>query len=134
MDQPQQERTPGTWMSDGDPESSVMMQVPNVGPFVRSLFPVHLEDGFTLTFGVWIAIHPDDLRRAYAVWWTPEYSDLVLNGYLANALPRWGFLGTPVVARVLNVEHTPYVMETGDDGLATVLRDQWPHEVLEGLP
>jgi hypothetical protein len=29
---PEQERTPGTWMSHGDAAGSVMMQVPNVGP------------------------------------------------------------------------------------------------------
>ena len=29
------EQTPGTWMSHATPEVSVMMQVPEVGPFVR---------------------------------------------------------------------------------------------------
>jgi len=28
----------------------------------------------------------------------------------------------------------PYVTETGDEGLAAVLRDEWPHDVLDGLP
>jgi hypothetical protein len=133
-DQPEPEQTPGSWMSHEKPESSVMLQVPMVGAFVRSLLPVHLEDGFIVTFGVWIAILPDDLSQAHAVWWMPEYSDLVLHGSLANALPRWGFLGAPVVSRVLDVEHTPYVTESSDDGLASVLRDDWPHDVLEGLP
>src|SRR4051812_39365013 len=83
----ERELTAGTWMSNGDARSSVMMQVPSVGPFVRALLPVALTGGFTVTFEVWLAVHPDDLQRAFRVWWEPEYQDLVLDGWLANALP-----------------------------------------------
>jgi hypothetical protein len=131
---PEQERAPGIWMSHGDPETSVMMQVPNVGPFVRALLPVRLTGGFTLTFGVWVAIHPDDLQRAFRVWWEPEYRDLVLEAWLANTLPEWDLLSAPAVARVRDVEHTPYITESTDEGLARVLADEWPHTVLDGLP
>ncbi len=66
-----------------------MMQVPDAGPFVRCLLPVHLTGGFTLTFGVWLAVHPDDLQHAFRVWWEPEYRELELDALLANRLPVW---------------------------------------------
>ena len=105
-----------------------MMQVPNVGAFVRALLPVRLTGGHTVTFGVWLAVHPDDLPHVFAVWWEPEYADLVLHGWLANALPVWDLLGTPVRAVVRNPEHTPYCADSPDDDLAAVLTDEWPHE------
>lgn len=119
-----------TWMSHGDPNSSVMMQVPNVGPFVRCLLPVHLTGGFTVTFGVWLAVHPDDLQRAARTWWEPDYSELVLDGYLANALPVFDLLGAPAHARVLNEEHTPVVTSSSDPSLSPVLTEQHAHELL----
>src|SRR5260370_41417659 len=42
------------WQSDPDANRAVMMQVPEVGPFVRALLPVHLSGGYTLTFGLWL--------------------------------------------------------------------------------
>jgi hypothetical protein len=53
---PGREPTKGTWMSHGSAQDSVMMQVPNVGAFVRALRPVKLAEGHTVTFGVWLAI------------------------------------------------------------------------------
>jgi hypothetical protein len=53
---PDRESTTGTWMSHGSAQDSVMMQVPNVGAFVRALLPVKLTEGRTVTFGVWLAI------------------------------------------------------------------------------
>ena len=40
-----QEKVPGLWLSHDSPETSVMMQVPAVGAFVRALLPVHLTSG-----------------------------------------------------------------------------------------
>jgi len=121
-------------MSHDNPETSVMMQVPNVGPFVRALLPVRLTGGYKLTFGVWVLVHPEEFQRAFRVWWEPEYRDLVLEAWLANALPGWGLLSVPLVARVRDVEQTPYIDESTDDSLASVLADEWPHTVLDGLP
>ena len=42
-----------------------MMQVPEVGPLLRALLPVHLSGGYTLTFGLWLLVRPDDLQRAF---------------------------------------------------------------------
>lgn len=39
-------RAPGTWMNDVDARTSVMLQVPGVGAFVRALVPVRLTGGF----------------------------------------------------------------------------------------
>jgi hypothetical protein len=44
---PDRERTDGTWLSHHDANSSVMMQVPDLGGFVRVLLPVHLTDGYS---------------------------------------------------------------------------------------
>lgn len=135
LDLPDKERTDGLWMSHDDPNESVMMQVPNVGPFCRSLLPVQLDGGYTLHFGVWIAIHPDELQRAFSIWWTPEYETLELEGYLANGLPGWGGLASPVRAVVRDPEHTPYVVSSVDAALTHVLVHEWPHEeVLDRLP
>jgi hypothetical protein len=112
-----------------------MMQVPNVGPFVRALLPVRLTGGYTVTFGVWAAIHPDDLQRAFAVWWEPGYADLRLDGILANSVKPWGLLYAPVSLEVRDPGHTPYCAASSDPELSRVLTDEWPHEdVLAALP
>lgn len=135
LDLPDQERTDGVWMSHDDAIKSVMMQVPGVGPFCRSLLPIHLDGGYTLHFGVWIAIHPNELQRAFSLWWTPEYETLELDGYLANSLPGWGGLASPVHAVVRDSEHTPYLVSSTNAELEHVLVHEWPHEeVLARLP
>jgi len=130
-----QEATAGTWMSHDDPNISVMMQVPNVGPFVRCLLPIQLTGGFTITFGVWLAVHPDDLQRAFGTWWEPEYSELVLDGYLANELPVWGLLGAPAHAHVVNEDHTPVIDRSSVPLLSRLLTQEQAHEeLLASLP
>lgn len=125
----------GSWMSHEDPTTSVMMQVPNVGPFVRCLLPVHLTGGYSVTFGVWLAVPPEDLQRAFRIWWEPEYRDLVLGGYLGNTLPVWQLLGAPATADVRDVNETPYVTGSSDGALLRVLSEEWPHEeLLAALP
>ena len=122
-------------MSHDTPEESVMLQVPNVGAFVRALLPVRLTGGYQVTFGVWMAVHPDDLQRAFRIWWEPEYVDLVLDGVLANALPTWDVFGASLQAVVRNADHTPYVETTSHSALQRVLTDEWAHEsVLSALP
>jgi hypothetical protein len=72
------------WMSDTDANVAVMMQVPDAGGFVRCLLPVRLIEGHTVTFGVWLDVHPDDLRHAFESRWAPTYPDLRLDGRLAK--------------------------------------------------
>ncbi|GAP54594.1 hypothetical protein AHiyo6_11590 [Arthrobacter sp. Hiyo6] len=81
---PEQHRAEGSWLSDPDPNVAALMQIPDISPFVRALLPVRLDGGHALRFGVWIAIHPDELQRAAAVWNRPAYSALKITGYLAN--------------------------------------------------
>ena len=132
---PNQEQHPGAWLSDQDPNRAVMMQVPAVGAFVRCLIPVALTGGYTVTFGVWVGVHPDDLKGAFEVWWEPAYRDLVLDGRLANELPVWGLLAVPVQARVRDENEIPYVHRSSDSVMTQVLTEQWNHDcVLPALP
>lgn len=132
---PDGEMTAGSWMSHGSARESVMMQVPNIGAFVRALLPIKLTEGHTITFGVWLTVKPLELQSIFAVWWEPEYRDLRLTGWLANAIPPWGLLAAPVEAVVRDPEQTPYCDRSGDPRLERVLRDEWPHDlVLTAVP
>jgi hypothetical protein len=113
----------GTWLSHEDPGTSVMMQVPGLGAFVRALLPVRLTGGHTVTYGVWVGIHPSDLQRAFAAWWQPDYADLRLDGVLANALQPWGLLAAPVSLAVPDPEQTPYCAYSPDPLLSRVLTE-----------
>ena len=129
LDVPQEEREARIWQND------VMMEVQDTGAFVRALLPVHLTEGHTLTFGLWLGVSPQDLRRAYHDWWSPSYPSLVLDGLIANDVQPWGLLGRPVRAVVRNPDETPYADSSADAETQTVLSDEWPHEmVLNALP
>lgn len=130
----EQEKAPGTWMSHVDPQTAVMMQVPEVGPFVRALIPVALTGGHTVTFGVWLLVEPDELQRASQMWSRPDYLQLRFDGWLANSLPGWGLLGKPVTAAAKVRQHTPYCVDSTDPVLAAVLTQEWRHDlVLDAL-
>lgn len=123
------------WMSHYDAATSVMMQVRDLGAFARVLLPVSLTGGYSVTFGVWLAVHRDDLKRAYGLWRSPEYPSLELDGLLANAVPPWGLFGSPVRAVVRDPQHTPYCDSTTNADLAAVLDEEWAHDVvLDALP
>ncbi|HVQ90371.1 MAG TPA: DUF2199 domain-containing protein [Mycobacteriales bacterium] len=102
---PEREQAAGVWLSHEDANNSVMMQVPEVGPFVRALLPVRLTGGYTVTFGVWIGVAPPDLQRAFQSWWSPDYPQLQLTGRLANTLPYWGLLA----AHLPRMKHRPTI-------------------------
>lgn len=130
-----QHRTRRAWLSHANPDTSVMMRIPEVGAFVRALLPVRLTGGFSATFGVWVALDPADLKRTFAVWSEPEYRNLRLQGRLANALPVWGLRSAPVELEVRDPEQTPYCAASSDPALAAVLAETWPHEdVLPHVP
>jgi hypothetical protein len=130
LNAPARDTTPGTWMSHANARDSVMMQVPNIGAFVRALLPIKLTEGHTITFGVWLAVDPRELPSVFAVWWEPEYRDLRLTGWLANAVPPWGMLAAPVETVVRDPDETPYCDRSKDPRLNRVLRDEWPHDVV----
>lgn len=132
---PERDQRPGTWKTDEDPNAAVMMMVPDVGAFVRALLPVQLTGGHMVTFGVWVGVEPDDLKRAFDAWWSPEYAQLHLHGRLANALPAWEVFGVPVSLAVTDVDATPYCVASTDAELQAILTTEWDHEpVLATLP
>ena len=124
------QRVAGTWMSDPNAREAVMIYVPEVGAFVRALLPIHLSGGYKLTYGVWLAVEPAKLREIYQVWNRPEYQDLRIGAYLANAVKPWGLLAAPVTAVVRNPDETPYCDKSTDPTLSAVLHHEWPHDVL----
>jgi hypothetical protein len=126
---PEEEREDRTWQTED------MMQVQGCGAFIRALLPVKLTGDHSVTFGIWLAVHPDDLQRAFRVWWAPEYQAFTVDAWLANALPIWGLLTAPVRARVRREGEVPYVVSSHDQDMARVLTSEWDHErILSALP
>jgi hypothetical protein len=123
---PEEERAAITWGND------VLMAVKDIGSFVRILIPVKLSGGYTVTYGAWLSVRSEDLRRAWEVWTDDAYADLRLNGYLANMLPAWEneTLAKPLEAVVLDTEQTPYAVNSSDSFMRRVLEDEWPHELV----
>ena len=124
---PEEERPALTWGND------VLMRVEGVGGFVRILIPVKLSGGYTVTYGAWLSVEYADLRRAWEVWTdNSRYQHLRLTGVLANMLPGWEneTYVKPLEAAVLNIEHLPYAVDSPDDFMRSVIRDEWPHEVV----
>lgn len=131
---PGQERVPGAWLSHESPETSVMMQIPGLGSFVRALLVIRLDGGYAVIYGVWAGIHPGDLQRAHRVWWEREYQNLRLDGVLANSIAPQGLLAAPVTLAVKDPERTPYCVSSSDHILSQVLSEEWPHkDILEAL-
>jgi hypothetical protein len=122
---PEREHTPGSWLSHSTAAESVMMQVPDCGPFIRVLLPVRLDDDTTITYGTWLAVHPDSLQAAFAVWWSPDYAHLRLEGRLANNVPPGGTLFAPATAVVLHPDHTPYVQHSDHPVVSRLLHETW---------
>ena len=120
-------------MTDNTPRESVMMEVPDVGAFVRVLLPIRLTGGFSLTYGLWLEVSPDDLRSAFNLWLDPAYADLQLKGRLGNPVLPWGLLGAPVVTVVRDPDHTPYCASSSDETLNRVLTEEWDHELVLGM-
>lgn len=126
-----EELQPRTWGND------VLLQVQGVGAFVRALLPVRLIGGDSVTFGLWVGVHPDELRRLYEIWNAPAYLDHEFEAWCANAVPPWNeeLLAAPLVARPREQDALPYVTRSDDPVLATVIDREWQHDfVLSGLP
>lgn len=123
---PEAERAARTW-ADSD-----FMVVKDLGSFVRIRVPIHLTGGYTVTYGAWLSVHPDDLRRAWEVWDTPDYAHLTLSGFLANMLPGWEeeTLAKPLEAIVQDADQTPVASASPDAFLRRVLQETWPHDAV----
>ncbi|WP_442893227.1 DUF2199 domain-containing protein [Aquipuribacter sp. SD81] len=68
--------------------------------FLRVLLPVALDDGSTVTYGVWVQVSVEDQHRARSVWHAPECADRRLEGQLANNVPPGGVLDAPLTVVV----------------------------------
>ena len=119
-------------MNDADAARSVHLQVPGLGAFVRALLPVQLERSHKVTYGVWVGVSPEDLRRACEVWWEPSYNELVLTGRLANAVPPNVRVGAPVHLVVRDPDHVPYCDTSADRSLEALLTLTW--RAIDGEP
>ncbi len=105
--------------------------------FVRALLPVHLDDGTSVTFGTWLEVDVSDFDRAVEVWLDEAYSDLVLDGCIANAVPPWraDVIGRPCTARVLIDDQIPYVTKSPDPLVSRILAETWSaSEIVASLP
>jgi hypothetical protein len=111
------------------------MAAKGVGFFVRSLVPVQLSGGHLVTYGVWIEADEEAVQHAHSEWNAATYSDLVIQGRLANKLAPWGLYGAEVTARPRETNEIPYVSSSSDLSMQAVLNEVWPHEsVLATLP
>lgn len=121
---PPEERAGRTWGND------THLQVQGVGAFVRVLLPIRLTGGYSLTVGTWLAIDPAVFRSVWEGWESEAYSSLVLEGFLANAIPPWGdtVLGAPATATVRDPKLNPYVTSSPHPVLGEVLATEWPNE------
>jgi hypothetical protein len=105
--------------------------------YVRALFPIHLDDGSSVTFGMWLDVSLTDFNRAVEVWFGAAYGDLALNGRIANAIPPWGkqLLERSCSARVLIDDQIPYVTASDDPLVHRLLTEPSPAaEVVAALP
>jgi hypothetical protein len=128
MELPAEQRRDRTWGGD------YLLQVQGVGAFVRCLLRVELSHESSVTFGTWLSVHPDDLRRAHQLWDDPRYAELTLEGYLGNAIEPWGqaIYRAPARAVVRNVAHVPYLVESADPDLARVISQAWDRDEVLG--
>nr|WP_240894872.1 DUF2199 domain-containing protein [Kineococcus siccus] len=113
------------WLSHDTVESSVMMQTSEAA-FVRVLLPIRLDDLSTITYSVWFRVELHDMHRAFLAWTGPQYSQLRLEGRLANDIPPGQALDARGVAVVRDPDQTPYLDDSNDPMLNRLLAEVWP--------
>ena len=103
-----------------------------LGFFVRVLLPVALTDGFAVEFGTWLEVDAEDFRLAWQTWNFPEYTDLVLEGYIGNQIAPWNrFRHSLVKAVVRDQARVPVITSGANEEIDEILGKTWPHaEVL----
>ena len=113
-----------------DPFRSDMMRDPNNGHFVRALLPVQLTGGYSVTFGVWVAVDRDDLVTAFNSWWDASYSDLRLTGRMANVIQPWDVYRASVDIAVRNPDELPYCVSSDSSAMQSLITQEWDHELV----
>ena len=123
------------WIAGESPRQADFMAAKGVGFFVRSLVPVQLTGGHLVTYGVWIGADEEVVQYAHSEWNARTYSNLVIEGRLANKLPPWDVYGAEVIATPRDANEVPYVGSSSNSSMQAVLDEVWPHElILATLP
>jgi len=104
------------------------LAIKTIGFFLRVIVPIKLDGGFSVNFGTWLEISDDDFRTAWRTWNAPEYQDLEVEGYLANAIAPWPpFPHALAKATVRSVEEVPFVTSASHPEVQMLLDMEWPH-------
>ena len=114
-----------------------MVAARGMGQFIRVLLPVRLSGGYDVRYGTWLSVTAEEARRAWEMWEQPNYVDLELSGFLANAIPPWGdgLLGAQAQARVRKQDELPYIVASSNELLSLVISKEWPHaDMLDSFP
>jgi hypothetical protein len=124
---PPEDREDRIWRGSDD-----LLEVREVGAFVRILVPVFLTSGAQVVFGAWMGVPRELLRRAVDVWWDDAYRWLRLEGVLANMLPPWEeqIYGTAITAEVRDERQLPYAVASPDPLMRDILTRRWPPELV----
>jgi hypothetical protein len=128
---PDREYTPGIAMTGETAEDSVLLKTEHEG-FVRATLPVKLTGGLTVQYGLWVAVAPPALERAFEAWTEPAYAELRLAGTLANTVPPWGLLDAPVQLAVRDPDELPVCVGSTDPDLRRVLAGEFDHDFVLG--
>lgn len=108
--------------------TDAVLTVGGYGSYFRVLLPARLDDGRTVTFGVWVRIDsPDEFRRILDYCREPEDPpSLTYQGVLCNAVAPWEgkTLGARVTASMLKVFTLPRIV-AGDPPVVEVLNGTW---------
>ena len=119
------------WMSGNGIGDSDLLVIPPVGAFVRTLLPVRVSGGATLTYGVWIDVDRTQFEHAKSIWLSADYASLTLTGTLANKLPFQHATYAGVVASVTDPQRRPIITSSSDDWTTELLSAVLPHEFVE---
>lgn len=128
------EKSRSVHLNDPDPTQASMIRVDDGSCYLRALLVVNLRDGRAVTYGLWVEVSREDLRRANEVWDEPTYADLTLTAHIANHIEPWGLLGAEVNIAVRSIDEAPYCVASSDDALAGVLTQEWDAEDVLGPP
>jgi hypothetical protein len=123
------------WMAGPAVQESDLLAVRSVGCFVRALLPVALEHGQIVTFGVWVGVSPEDFQRAVDGWHTLDYAQMRFDGLLANRIPPWDVIGSPIRIEVIDPSRRPWSTSSPDPTLGRLLSEvQHVEELVPFLP
>jgi hypothetical protein len=107
-----------------------IIAVPEIGSFAPVLLPITMVSGYRLTLGTWLGFDGLQMyQRAVALWNAPGYSQMVLEGRLANEVMPWNALmGLRVRATAKQDDKIPYVTEVLSNNAQALVDADWDCE------